>query len=83
VPLVGCQKLDLTSQSRAEAATSFVAGGGAGDGSKDSCRLLWLLRQNLSRCTRLLDSLSLSRRGKSSSEPGSVMILDPMFGNSL
>ena len=32
---------------------------------------------------RLLDSLSLSRHGESSSEPGSVMILDPMFGNSL
>jgi hypothetical protein len=32
---------------------------------------------------RLLDSLSLSRHGESSSELDSVMILDPMFGNSL
>ena len=31
----------------------------------------------------LLDSLSLSRHGESSSELGSVMILDPAFGNSL
>jgi hypothetical protein len=31
----------------------------------------------------LLDSLSLFRHGKSSSELGSVMILDPAFGNSL
>ena len=50
---------------------------------KDSCRLLWLLWRNLSHCIRLLDSLSLSRHGESSSEPGSVMILNPMFGNSL
>ena len=32
---------------------------------------------------RLLDSLSLSRHGESSSELCSVMILDPAFGNSL
>jgi hypothetical protein len=32
---------------------------------------------------RLLDYLSLSRHGKSSSELGSVMILDPIVGNSL
>ena len=33
--------------------------------------------------TCLLDSLSLSRHGESSGELGSVMILDPAFGNSL
>jgi hypothetical protein len=31
----------------------------------------------------LLDSLSLSRHGESSSELSSVMILNPAFGNSL
>jgi hypothetical protein len=31
----------------------------------------------------LFDSLSLSRYGKSSSELGSVMILNPISGNSL
>jgi hypothetical protein len=34
-------------------------------------------------CASLLDSLSLSRLGKSSGELSSVMILNPMFGNSL
>jgi hypothetical protein len=33
--------------------------------------------------TRLFDSLSLSRYGKSSGELSSVMILNPMTGNSL
>jgi hypothetical protein len=32
---------------------------------------------------RLIDSLSLSGHGESSVELGSVMILDPMTGNSL
>jgi hypothetical protein len=51
--------------------------------AKDNCRLLWLLRQNLPQYTRLLDSLSLSRHGESSSELSSVMILNPTFGISL
>jgi hypothetical protein len=33
--------------------------------------------------SRLFDRLLLSRYGESSSEPGSVMILNPMTGNSL
>ena len=50
---------------------------------KDNCRLLLLLRRNQREYVRLLDSLSLSRHGESSSELSSVMILDPAFGNSL
>jgi hypothetical protein len=50
---------------------------------KDSCRLLLLMQRNRRYWKRLLDSLSLSRHGESSSEPSSVMILDPAFGNSL
>ena len=47
---------------------------------KDSCCYFG----RISECERvLLDSLSLSRHGESSSELRSVMILDPMFGNSL
>ena len=42
-----------------------------------------LFADNTSVCLRLLDSLSLSGHGESSGEPGSVMILNPMFGNSL
>jgi hypothetical protein len=51
--------------------------------AKDFCRLL--LPSLLSRlnCLGLLDSLSLSRHGESSSELVSVMILNPAFGNSL
>jgi hypothetical protein len=83
VPPVGCQNLDLTSLFRVDAATSFVAGAGRVMPPKDSCRLLWLLRRNLPQYIRLLDSLSLSRHGESSSELSSVMILNPMFGISL
>src|ERR1035437_832985 len=39
--------------------------------------------KNGSFCLRLFDSLPLSRHGESSVELSSVMILDPMFGNSL
>jgi RNA recognition motif-containing protein len=42
-----------------------------------------LSRQNPSFCAGLLNSLSLSRHGKSSGELSSVMILNPTFGNSL
>jgi hypothetical protein len=52
-------------------------------GRKDSCRLLWLLRRNGRQWACLLDSLFLSRHGESSGELVSVMILDPVFGNSL
>jgi hypothetical protein len=45
--------------------------------------LLLLLRLNQRCFARLLDSLSLSGHGESSGELGSMMILDPMFGNSL
>jgi cold-inducible RNA-binding protein len=40
-------------------------------------------RINVIVCLVLHDSLSLSRHGESSVELSSVMILDPMFGNSL
>jgi hypothetical protein len=50
---------------------------------EDNCRLLLLLRRIRRYLVRLLDSLSLSRHGESSSELSSVMILDPAFGNSL
>ena len=66
--------------------TIFGRGGGShprGARPKDSCRYLLLSGQNQRCCLCLLDSLSLSRHGESSSEPSSVMILDPAFGNSL
>jgi hypothetical protein len=46
----------------------------------DSCRYSGEIRDAW---RVLLDSLSLSRHGESSSELVSVMILDPVFGNSL
>jgi RNA recognition motif-containing protein len=46
----------------------------------DSCRYSCEIRDAW---RVLLDSLSLSRHGESSSELVSVMILDPVFGNSL
>ena len=53
------------------------------DHAKNSCEYWLLFPENQRKCTRLLDSLSLSRHGESSGELGSVMILDPMVGNSL
>ena len=50
---------------------------------KDKCRYLLLFPQNLRWWPCLLDGLSLSRHGESSSELVSVMILDPINGNSL
>jgi hypothetical protein len=50
---------------------------------KDFCKYRLLSVQNGPTSTRLFDNLSLSRHGESSGELGSVMILDPMIGNSL
>ena len=52
-------------------------------GFENSCRLSLIFGRNGARLRSLLDSLSLSRHGKSSGELSSVMILNPKFGNSL
>jgi len=46
-------------------------------------KIIVAIRQGTGRFASLLDSLSLSRHGESSDEHSSVMILDPMVGNSL
>jgi hypothetical protein len=50
---------------------------------QNSCEKTLLFARNGAWWRGLLDSLSLSRHGKSSGELSSVMILNPKFGNSL
>jgi hypothetical protein len=51
--------------------------------SEKSCEYLLQFPLKTPSSTRLLDYLSLSRHGESSDELDSVMIIDPMTGNSL
>jgi hypothetical protein len=50
---------------------------------KDFCKYKLLSGWKGPPSSRLFDNLSLSRHGESSGELGSVMILDPIIGNSL
>jgi hypothetical protein len=72
-----------TEQKNAPSRTLSTSGSDVSRAPKNILRKLLLLPGNPAPSPQLLDSLTLSRPGKSSGELGSVMILDPMFGNSL